>query len=1029
VLMLCQQAPAWDAGVPLLSLDPNACQEPCIAGQALPAAPPHSAQGAYVIYTSGSTGQPKGVVVSHGALAHYVQAVLQRLDLPDAARSMAMVSTVAADLGHTVLFGALCSGRALHLMAPELAFDPDGFARYMAEHRVDVLKIVPSHLQGLLNAGMPADVLPASRLVLGGEATRWPLIDRIAALRPGCRVLNHYGPTETTVGILTQEADEVLRGGESLPVGRPLANSRALVLDADLQPVPLGASGELYLGGPGLARGYQLRPGQTAERFVANPFQPGERLYRTGDRVTMLADGSLQFLGRMDDQVKVRGYRVELREVALALQAVPGVAQAEVVARLDGEGGGDGRMQLHAYAVPQAGVPADRPGWAAALAQALPEYMVPASITVLEGMPLTANGKIDRKALPVPEQAAADLFEAPQGEAEQALAAVWADLFGLERAGRHDDFFALGGDSILALKLVARARKRGVKLTPKQLFTGKTPAGVARLVEGPVAGAEQTEGTAPLPRADRSGPLPLSFAQLRQWFLWQLEPAGTAYHISGALRLLGTLDVLALQQSFDALVARHESLRTVFRMGGDGQVVQVIAAQGSVRVEQTDLSELPAAQRQEQLEQAAAAVHRQPFDLQAGPLLRVGLIRESAEAHLLVVAMHHIVSDGWSMQIIVDEFVQQYRARCQGQVPQAAPLPLQYADYAVWQRQWLEAGERQRQLAYWRTQLGDTHPVLQLPTDHPRRPGADHVAASHGLQLPAELVGSLRRRAQAQDATLFVLLLAGLQAVLHRYTGQEDIRVGVPIANRHRVETQGTVGFFVNTQVLRATLDGRMGLAQLLDQARQAAQGAQAHQDLPFEQLVEALQPERNAGTQPLFQVLFNHQRQDRSALQQLPGLELQEYALQGQGAQFELTVDTTEDAQGRLHLRLTYARELFEAATIGALAGHYVAMLQALADDPARKVGEVALLGAAELHRQQAWGRAAGLPAGRPAAAQTLHGRFASQALARAGAQALSFEHHVLGYAELDARANRLAHRLIALGVRPETRVGIAMQ
>lgn len=434
-----------------------------------------------------------------------------------------------------------------------------------------------------------------------------------------------------------------------------------------------GASGELYLGGPGLARGYQLRPGQTAERFVANPFQPGERLYRTGDRVTMLADGSLQFLGRMDDQVKVRGYRVELREVALALQAVPGVAQAEVVARLDGEGGGDGRMQLHAYAVPQAGVPADRPGWAAALAQALPEYMVPASITVLEGMPLTANGKIDRKALPVPEQAAADLFEAPQGEAEQALAAVWADLFGLERAGRHDDFFALGGDSILALKLVARARKRGVKLTPKQLFTGKTPAGVARLVEGPVAGAEQTEGTAPLPRADRSGPLPLSFAQLRQWFLWQLEPAGTAYHISGALRLLGTLDVLALQQSFDALVARHESLRTVFRMGGDGQVVQVIAAQGSVRVEQTDLSELPAAQRQEQLEQAAAAVHRQPFDLQAGPLLRVGLIRESAEAHLLVVAMHHIVSDGWSMQIIVDEFVQQYRARCQGQVPQAAP--------------------------------------------------------------------------------------------------------------------------------------------------------------------------------------------------------------------------------------------------------------------------------------------------------------------------------------------------------------------
>ena len=558
---------------------------------------------------------------------------------------------------------------------------------------------------------------------------------------------------------------------------------------------------------------------------------------------------------------------------------------------------------------------------------------------------------------------------------EQALAAVWADLFGLERAGRHDDFFALGGDSILALKLVARARKRGVKLTPKQLFTGKTPAGVARLVEGPVAGAEQTEGTAPLPRADRSGPLPLSFAQLRQWFLWQLEPAGTAYHISGALRLLGTLDVLALQQSFDALVARHESLRTVFRMGGDGQVVQVIAAQGSVRVEQTDLSELPAAQRQEQLHQAAAAVHRQPFDLQAGPLLRVGLIRESAEAHLLVVAMHHIVSDGWSMQIIVDEFVQQYRARCQGQVPQAAPLPLQYADYAAWQRQWLEAGERQRQLAYWRTQLGDTHPVLQLPTDHPRRPGADHVAASHGLQLPAELVGSLRRRAQAQDATLFVLLLAGLQAVLHRYTGQEDIRVGVPIANRHRVETQGTVGFFVNTQVLRATLDGRMGLAQLLDQARQAAQGAQAHQDLPFEQLVEALQPPRSSAYNPLFQVMCNVQRWAFQQSRTLAGMQVDYLVNDASATKFDLYLEVT-DLDGRLGCCLTYSRDLFDAPRIARMAEHWQQLLVGLLDNPHHRLCELPMLSSAE--QQVLTGQLQGehdFDLG-----QTLHGLFEAQ-------------------------------------------------
>ncbi|MGE8289947.1 MAG: AMP-binding protein, partial [Stenotrophomonas sp.] len=456
------------------------------------------------------TGQPKGVVVSHGALANYVAGALARMDLPEDACSMAMVSTVAADLGHTMLFGALCSGRALHMIPARHAFDPDQFAQYMREHRIDVLKIVPSHLQALLSAADAGSVLPAHRLVLGGEATRRPLLDRIAALRPATRVMNHYGPTETTVGVLTQEAQAADRGAPTLPAGMPIAGCRARVLDAYLQPVPAGAAGELYLGGAGLARGYQGRAGQTAERFVADPLVAGARLYRTGDRVRQLEDGSLVFLGRGDDQVKVRGYRVELSEVAQALRALDGVAQAEVVAREEE----DGRTQLHGYVVPKEGAELAPAALRARLAETLPDYMVPNGLVVLAALPLTANGKLDRKALPLADAPEQGEFEAPQGEAEEALAAVWAQTLRLERVGRRENFFELGGDSILALQIIARARKRGWKLMPRQLMELQTVAQVAAVAEriesgagaaGPVAGGAAQDG-------------PFGLTPVQQWF-------------------------------------------------------------------------------------------------------------------------------------------------------------------------------------------------------------------------------------------------------------------------------------------------------------------------------------------------------------------------------------------------------------------------------------------------------------------------------------------------------------------------------
>jgi len=517
-----------------------------------------------------------------------------------------------------------------------------------------------------------------------------------------------------------------------------------------------------------------------------------------------------------------------------------------------------------------------------------------------------------------------------------------------------------------------------------------------------------------------------SYAQLRQWFLWQLDPLSTAYHISGALKLKGNLDVQALRASFDALVARHESLRTVFRAGDDGRIEQVIQADGSARIEALDLSAVKASEREAKLSAAVAGLHQIPFDLEAGPLLRVGLIQEAADKHVLVVVMHHIISDGCSMQIIVDEFVAQYRARVQGQDPRQAALPIQYADYAVWQRNWLEAGEQDRQLAYWKAQLGNESPVLQLPADRPRKADGVYAAARHRVALTSELVLGLRKYAQAEGATLFIALLTGVQAMLYRYSGQEEIRVGVPIANRHRVETEGVVGFFVNTQVLRNVIRGRQSLGQIFKQARDAALGAQAHQDLPFEQLVEALQPQRNLGVNPLFQVLVNHQREDHRVLQQLPGLTLEDYALGEKDAQFELTVDLAEGCDGQVHVSFTYAKELFDASTLARMARHYVAVLQALSQRPEHAVGEVELLDEAEQQQVQAWGVNAQQYLDE---LEPVHRLIERRARDNPHATALLFDDESLTYAELNQQSNRLAHHLIRQGVGPEVKVGIAVE
>jgi amino acid adenylation domain-containing protein len=651
----------------------------------------------------------------------------------------------------------------------------------------------------------------------------------------------------------------------------------------------------------------------------------------------------------------------------------------------------------------------------AVLREQLPDYMVPAHLIFLERMPLNPNGKLDRQALPKPDASVSQqVWVAPVTELEQQVAAVWADILGAERVGLGDHFFEMGGHSLLAMQVISRLRNLlGRDLPLRSLFEQPRLQGFVASVL-----ADDTQALAPpIVAVGRDQPLRLSYAQERQWFLWQLDPHSAAYHIPGSLRLKGRLDVEALQRSFDTLVARHESLRTHVQQDGE-RAVQVITAHASVEIRRVEADEANL------LAQVEAQI-TQPFDLLQGPLMRVSLLRLAADDHVLVLVQHHIVSDGWSMQVMVDELVQLYAAYSQSQDLQLPGMPLQYADYANWQRDWMDAGEKQRQLSYWQECLGGEQPVLELPLDHPRPTLQSHRGASLDLSVPPALLAALRALAQQQEVTLFMVLLASFQTLLHRYSGQQDIRVGVPIANRNREETEGLIGFFVNTQVLKADIDGQLTVAQLLQQVKQRALQAQSHQDLPFEQLVEALHPERNLSFNPLFQVMFNHQTEAQAPMQHLPGLQVSGLEWETRTAQFDLTLSTQESSDA-LFASLIYATDLFEAATPARMARHWLNLLEGMARDAQLRIGQLPLLDAAEqhvlVHDWNATAQAYPLHRG-------VHQLFEEQVVRTPLAQALVFGQERLNYAELNQRANRLAHRLIEAGVGPDVLVGVAVE
>ncbi|MDF2629024.1 MAG: tycC3 [Symbiobacteriaceae bacterium] len=954
----------------------------------------------YVIYTSGSTGRPKGVAITHRSVAELMHWV--RAHYTDEELSAVLFSTsVCFDISVFELYGTLCWGGAMILAENALQL-PD----LPAKNEVRLINTAPSAGAELVRQqAIPASVITVN---LCGEALTRSLARGLYAIPTVQKVVNLYGPTEDTVYSTWTVVD---RDGEQPPtIGRPLPGTQVYILDVHMQPAPIGVAGELWLAGRGLARGYLHRPELTEERFPTTAAYG--RIYRTGDLVRWLPNGEMEFLGRLDHQVKIRGFRIELGEVQEALLAHPAISEAVVVARHE---------SLAAYFA------ADRILTAGELrtllGKRLPDYMVPAAFVQMAQLPKTPNGKIDRKALPAPEQEQTQSSAAPRTPAEARMAALWCDVLGREQVGVEEDFFDLGGHSLMAARLITRIRTEfGMELPLRAIFSHPTVAALTAVVTA--AAAPQPE--APLAEGpeepDAPDLAPLSFAQRRIWFLDQFEPGSASFNMPAGVRLSGTLNVAALAAGLKTIVQRHAALRTTFAAGPDGEPQQIIAPAMDLPLPLHDLTGHPDPEAEAQaLARAEAA---RPFDLSTGPLIRAALLRLAPTEHILLVTMHHIVSDRWSYGVLDQELIALYRAHAERRPAALPPLPMQYADFARWQRQWLEGARMEAQLAYWQQRLAGAPAALDLPTDRPRPAVKTYRGANCPFRLSPGLAASLRQISRQEGATLYMTLLAAFQVLLGRYTGQTDISVGTPVAGRTREEHEALIGIFVSTLVMRTDLSGNLPFRELLARVRENVLNDFSHQDLPFENLVEALQPVRDTSRTPLFQVMFTLQNTPSGATE-LPGLTFRGFDAESGTAKFDLTLYITEVGDGLTGV-MEYNTDLFDRTTIERMVGHLQTLLAGIAADPQTPVANLPLLTAAE--RQQllvAWNDTA-------RAYPTdicLHQLIEAQVAQTPDAEAVAFEGERLSYRELNRRANQLAHRLRKLGVGPDVPVGIGME
>ncbi|HVG19449.1 MAG TPA: amino acid adenylation domain-containing protein, partial [Blastocatellia bacterium] len=1046
---------------------------------------------AYIIYTSGSTGEPKGAQLTHRALTNLIEWQMESSKHGAGMKTLQFAS-LSFDVSFQEIFSTWCSGGTLVLVSEEVRRDGEALLSYVAEEGIERMFLPSVALQQMADAANRQGLAPASlsEIITAGEQLR--ITSTIAELfgkLKDCSLNNQYGPSETHV--VTSHG---LRGSPDdwpalPPIGQPISNVKIYLLDANLLPAPVGVAGELYIGGDAPGRGYHNRPDLTAEKFVPDPFaeNPGARLYKTGDIARRLPDGDIEFLARNDYQVKIRGYRVEPGEVEAALGRHAAVREAVVVAT-----GEAASKRLAAYVVAGRGMRTDASELRGFLKESLPDYMVPAVFVMLDELPLTPSGKIDRRALPAPDAASRDVevdYVAPRTATKEKLAAIWAEVLKLKQVGIHDNFFERGGHSLLATQVMSRVCEAfGVELPLLRLFDSPTVEGLAEIIEqnmvethkptdepAPVEAREpvgeaatrraellaerqalleklaaldvllEGEGvagpgagrpdTAPAPdsivtplqpgaAAAHSGSqiaprqegraAPLSFAQRRLWFIHQLDPGSPAYNISSALRLTGRLDVEALEQSFGDVIGRHESLRTTFAVVNQ-EPVQVIAPEQNFRLSVRSLDHLPADRREAEAQRLAVEDRRRPFDLARGPLMRTSLLRLGAEDHLLLVAMHHIVSDGWSMGVLIYEITSLYEAYSSGKPSPLAPLAIQYPDFAMWQREWLKGETLEEQLSYWKRQLAGAPPVIYLPTDRPRPLRHSFRGGTQILSLAKEVGDPLKRLSQQETATLFMTLLAAFQTLLARYTGQTDIVVGAPIANRNRKEIEGLIGFFVNSLVMRTDLSGNPTFREALARVRKVALGAYAHQDLPFEMIIEEVQPERTASYNPLFQVVFS-MLNTPSARLELPGLTISEYDLGMETEKFDLTLGMVE-YEGGLIASLGYNTDLFDATTITRMLDHFKNLLEAVAANPDRLIFAVPILSEDERRQLLDWGRP---HQAAPTPFDCIHQMFEAQARLSPEAIALTAEGRQLSYAELNRRANQLARYLMREGVGP---------
>ena len=978
---------------------------------------------AYVMYTSGSTGQPKGAMILHSGLVNYLSWAIKMYAVVPGG-SVPVHSSIAFDLTVTSLYPALLAGAQVELLPEDVGAQE--LVQSLRRHGDRCLvKITPAHLDVLTHQLRPEELAGLARtFVIGGENLPAESLSLWREFAPNTRLINEYGPTETVVGCCIHEVAASDPWNGPVPIGLPIANTELYVLDSAMQPVPVGDMGELFIGGAGVARGYLNRPELTQERFLADPFsgRAGARLYKTGDLARYRADGILEFLGRVDNQVKVRGYRIELGDIEAHLASHPDVQSCAVLARDDSTGS----KQLVGYVVARAGRHPSAEDLQTFVKQQLPEYMVPAHVVFLPSLPLTINGKVDRKALPEPSAASAKAlkkFIAPRNDTERDIATIWAELLKIEAVGIDDDFFDLGGHSLLAIRALARLRDLvGVDLEPQALFENSRLSEFAALVSEAKGETQETQEVHAIPPRGTDGPCAASFTQEQLWLLDQFVPGSPAYNIVDVVPLRGAYDASALKGALRELVRRHEILRTAFTRV-EGQLMQTVSPSVEPELAEIDLSSVTEENRQQAWARLASEQAHKTFDLSRIPLIRVSVVHFSASEHRVLLTIHHIIADEWSMELIQKELGELYAAFAQGRPSPLHPLLAQYADFAAWQRGKLQGDVLQALVDYWKTELSGAMTMLALSTDKPRPAIPTLRGATETFALPAELLPELQALGRQEQATLFMVLEAAFAALLYRYTGQDDILVGTPISERTHTETQQMIGCFLNTVVLRTQFPEDLSCRALLRQVRGRALGAYAHADLPFQRLVTELSHEREPGGSPLFQVMFvMHNRNGASQVSKLSG----NHELETGTSKFDLTLFLSETDKG-LEGLIEYSTDLFEAETVRSLCRSYGQLLTAMARDPELKVSRVPML--TEADRQLL-----AVDRNRTSVEFTegklcLHNLVMRQAARTPNRAALVFAGQTLTYGELDRRSDQLARHLVSLGVVPDMLVGLLVE